>query len=535
MTLPQPLQAQSPLDRGLNGIAVYNPSLWNDAELDLYFIARHDILAKIVDNLKREQPGIPGQPQLILGLPGMGKTTLLRRIALAVRQDEALNQIWLPLSFPEEQYNIIKLKDLWLNCLVALSELLETSGCDEEMDELDDIIASSKDLDSDEILAILLEAAKKYNKRLLLLIDNIDLILDRLKKDHWHIREILQAQPQLLFIGASSRAVEATYKYDAAFYDFFNIIELKRLTLEETHNILTRLAKTFNVSRVIDIIHHQPARINTLHTLTGGNPRTVALLFNILSQRLDGDVRSDLEGLLDMVTPLYKSRLEELPHASKQIVDAIALHWDPISAKDLATKLEIPVNNISSLLSRLENNQTIEKVAPASGKRAAFQISERFFNIWYLMRASRRIRKKLMWLVYFLEMFFSAHKFEVHGQQQLKSKRSLNQRDTKYSLALGQIASDQIKRVIKLKDSNISEKSWPEFIELFRLAIQRDKAPELLDIIDNSPAAEHWRPLREALASIVADSVELLNGVAPEVRAPALVLVEQLTSDIRVL
>ena len=88
--------------------------------------------------------------------------------------------------------------------------------------------------------------------------------------------------------------------------------------------------------------------------------------------------------------------------------------------------------------------------------------------------------------------------------------------------------------MISLSNGNIPEESWPGFIELFRLAIQRDKAPELLDIIDNSQAAEHWRPLREALASIVADSRDLLNGVAPEVRAPALVLVEQLTSDIRV-
>ncbi len=31
-------------------------------------------------------------------------------------------------------------------------------------------------------------------------------------------------------------------------------------------------------------------------------------------------------------------------------------------------------------------------------KKAAYQIAERFFNIWYLMRASRRVRRKLIWL-----------------------------------------------------------------------------------------------------------------------------------------
>src|SRR4029453_13273318 len=31
-----------------------------------------------------------------------------------------------------------------------------------------------------------------------------------------------------------------------------------------------------------------------------------------------------------------------------------------------------------------------------------------FFNIWYLMRASRRVRRKLIWLVEFLKMFYGA-------------------------------------------------------------------------------------------------------------------------------
>jgi DNA-binding transcriptional regulator GbsR (MarR family) len=119
---------------------------------------------------------------------------------------------------------------------------------------------------------------------------------------------------------------------------------------------------------------------------------------------------------LDIVTPLYKSRFEELPDTARQLVDAIALHWDPITAKVLVQKLEISVNIVSAQLSKLETISLIEKVKPAAGKRAAFQISERFFNIWYLMRASRRVRKKQ---VYFLKMFFSAQELEVHCKKQL--------------------------------------------------------------------------------------------------------------------
>jgi hypothetical protein len=109
------------------------------------------------------------------------------------------------------------MKYLWLNCLDALGDVLEANGQD---DEIDAVIESSQGLDADGVLATLVEAEKRYNKRLLLLIDNIDLVFDRLKKDHSHLREILQSEPQIQFIGASARAVEATYDYDAAFYKF---------------------------------------------------------------------------------------------------------------------------------------------------------------------------------------------------------------------------------------------------------------------------------------------------------------------------
>ncbi|MGH8565943.1 MAG: hypothetical protein ACREXW_18395 [Gammaproteobacteria bacterium] len=46
----------------------------------------------------------------------------------------------------------------------------------------------------------------------------------------------------------------------------------------------------------------------------------------------------------------------------------------------------------------LENDGYLMEHAGYGEKKAAYQIAERFFNIWYLMRASRRVRRKLIWL-----------------------------------------------------------------------------------------------------------------------------------------
>ncbi len=432
------------LDPALHGVAVYNPDLLSRDELKRYFVARQPLLGRILADLRRERPGAIGQHRLILGQRGMGKTSLLRRLAVAVDEDPQLSAHWLALTFPEEQYNIANLRDLWLNCLDALGDALERAGRDAETEHLDARIEGLADADAETVLAALLAQSDALGRRLLLLFDNADLILGRLKDQDWALRETLQSCPQLLVFAASATAIEASYRYDAAFYDFFRIDELKGLTEAELRATLTRLAELGNTPAVADLVQRDPARIRTLHTLTGGNPRTAVLLYGVLAQGIDGgDVRSDLEGLLDRVTPLYKARFEELPEQGQRLVDALALHWDPITARGLADRLGWEVNLASAQLKRLQDQGVVEKTAPFQGKRALFQIAERFFNIWYLMRASRRVRRRLSWLVRFLRVFYTPAELRSRARTQLGlAGRRHAERQAEYSLALAQCVDD---------------------------------------------------------------------------------------------
>lgn len=360
---------------------------------------------------------------------------------------------------------------------------------------------------------------------MLLLIDNFDLVLERLTEHHWEIRETLQSEVRLMVIGASCQATEATFNYGAAFYDFFRLHELKRLTLTETHAILRNLADFEKAPHVIELIDTDPARINALHTLTGGNPRTIVLLFKVLSRGMDGDVRSDLENLLDMVTPLYKARFEELPNLSQQLVGAMALHWDPMTAQAIAIELSLSVNLISAQLNRLTNQGVIEKVAPARGKRLLFQISERFFNIWYLMRASRRVRRKLIWLVYFLKIFFSPKDLSQRAEDLLKDQ------NLSIDNAQGNRSFNHIRFLLTTPPELFPPAQWSYFLDLCQEIIASNKTKNLLELMDDTQARHHWRPLREAVAAILENSLTGLNGVAPEIRDPAIELVKRLAPN----
>src|SRR5262249_47097519 len=108
----------------------------------------------------------------------------------------------------------------------------------------------------------------------------------------------------------------------------------------------------------------------------------------------------------DQFTPYYKARFDDLPAQSQVIVDAVALYWHPITAAECATGSRLDINVVSAQLNRLVRQNILDKVSLPGGQRLGFQIGERFFNIWYLMRSNKRLRRKLMWLVEFLHAFY---------------------------------------------------------------------------------------------------------------------------------
>ncbi|MES9897660.1 MAG: tetratricopeptide repeat protein [Sedimenticola sp.] len=433
-----------------HGIAVYNPAILNREELKRYFVARRALLEKMLEGLRREQPGKTPQHRLIVGIHGMGKTTLLHRFALAVKEESSLDSVWLPLTFPEEQYNISRLSDFWVNCLDALGDSLEEAGKEtfsNELEESVDALPEAEEARAAKALQVLLSYPQRLGKRLLLLVDNLDIVLDRLAESHGVIRELLDHEPHLLLIGASLRVLETTIEYDAAFYDFFKIHELKGLSEKEISEFLRQLAEVDNNSAITHRIAEEPARLHTLYTLTGGNPRTAVLLYGMLAQGIYGDVRSDLERLLDHCTPLYKARFEEFSPQAQKVVDAMAIYWDPLTAGNLAKQVRLPVNTVSTQLTRLERQGVVEKVPLRPGRKHGFQIAERFFNIWYLMRTNRRVRRRLIWLVQFLKVFYSQDELQVradcHLQNRVTGRGNKSLRHAEFAFCLACVVEDR--------------------------------------------------------------------------------------------
>lgn len=395
-------------------MTLFNPHLLPRQELLETFVARQPLLHELVDDLRRGG----GQHHLLVGGRGSGKTTLLLRLAAAIEDDAALTQRCIPLRFPEEQYNVSRPSDFWMNAIDALVDALDRRGDRGAARRLESTLSELEPLDEDEraarSLAELEAWARQAGHLIVLLVDNLDLVFDRLADSLWALREVLSVDNGLVLIGASVRFLEEVIDYESPFYDFFRIHELGPLSEDEARSVVLSLARRATTPGVAEVLERDPGRFKALFVLTGGAPRTLALLHRVLALDGRGGIERDLEGLLDQLTPYYKARFDDLPAQSQVIVDKVALHWHPITAAGCQAATHLDINIVSAQLNRLVKSGVLTKVALPDPGKLGFQVTERFFNIWYLMRASRRLRRRLVWLVEFLKA--------VHGDEELRRR-----------------------------------------------------------------------------------------------------------------
>ncbi|GAB3763693.1 ATP-binding protein [Spirosoma pomorum] len=381
---------------------IYNPQNQSKEALIAGFIARKQKFERIFRDI-RDAPMIkPEQHYLIQGIRGMGKTTLLLRIAYEIDNTPELRQRLVPILFNEEEYGIGTLSDIWERTAQYLGETDATFA------DLYEAITKQYGEDDYEQIAFqtLINSLQQQGKKLLLLIDNIGDVLKKLdNQEGKRLREILLTTPELRLIGATSVVIEQVHDYAKPFYEFFKVIHLNGLSREEATELFLNLGETYHTDAVKELIERQPGRIEAIRRLTGGVIRTMVLLFEILVENDSGSVFRDLNVLLDRVTPLYKHRLDDLPAQQQKIVAALAQAWDAASAKELAQVVRLESKVVSAQLKQLINNGVVEKVE-TNTKNHLYRLEERFFNIWYLMRFGRRTDQRVFWLIRFFETMF---------------------------------------------------------------------------------------------------------------------------------
>ncbi len=386
---------------------LYNPAQLSSSELKASFIARQETLEELHRIIREEKPGRPCQHFLLIGPRGMGKTTLGLRFLLSIEEVSEFAASWQPVAFDEESYGIGDLADFWLTALDHLSRATDEPRWAEQAD------AIREDENDPERQAVYARAAlrdfyQESGKRLILFVENLDVIFGQLGDEcEVHtLRASLIERSDILLVGSANTVFDAIRGHGQPFYEFFQLFILEGLGPEDTHRMLESYADGNGTSDLSETLRRERGRLETVRRLTGGNPRLLVLACRMLIESPLGSPLEDLERLIDEQTPYFKARIEELPTQGRRVFHCLAAGWSPMLAKEVAAASKLSSSHASAQLRQLVEKGYARELRLPRAKRVRYEVSDRFYNIYYLLRFSRTGRQRLERLVHFLHDLF---------------------------------------------------------------------------------------------------------------------------------
>ena len=388
---------------GAGKIRKYNPGFLTDDQLVQQFCVRGTELDLLLNFLRDcDGPSNPPQvpPQIVIGPRGSGKTSLLLRIMVEVRRDAILSSHFLPVVFAEESYGVSTVGEFWFECL---SQLADQTPNGSSQSALVEAIRELRDVRDDRELAnrslgAALDFAVREEKRLLLVVENLNMLFgDMVDPDAGsRLRKVLQNEPQVVLFGSATSRFDEIDNPENALYDLFRVCTLRPLTTQECATLW-------------ETISGRPANSGTarsLEILTGGSPRLLTILARFGSATSFSALVMDLLDLVDEHTEYFKSHIESLPAQERKIYLALAELWKPATTREIATRSRTDTNACSAHLARLTERGFVQ-VAGGSPRKRQYYVTERLYNIYYLLRRRRGSDPLVEALVRFMDAFYS--------------------------------------------------------------------------------------------------------------------------------
>jgi tetratricopeptide (TPR) repeat protein len=420
--------------------ALYNPALLPPDVLLSEFTARRPLLERLLGIIRANDPGEPPQHVLCVGPRGMGKTTLLCAVSATIKlREPILAGQWQPVIFDEESRRIGDLADFWLECIRQWES--ETEPHLTRSHRIDALLTKPGPDIEDQARDVFLGLVDASGKRALLLIDNLNDIFIAVNdaESLMRLRSFLMSDSRVMIIGAATRWFSDVTGLDKPFFEFFRPFDLHALSLEEMRECLAGVATARGDQRVLDTLRDRPGSIEVLHILTGGNPRLIRTFYRLLNEGMNGELRLQLERLIDDYTPYHKAIIDALPGQQQRVLDAIALEWNPCEVATIARTTRLPSNQVSAQIKALVKAGLISEAANLGhSKKKAYLLTDRFSNIHYLMRHGRTGKTRMKWFVMMLRALFDDQEFAETAARMVKLTSSANGSCVADSLMLAQ-------------------------------------------------------------------------------------------------
>jgi HEAT repeat protein/DNA-binding MarR family transcriptional regulator len=385
----------------------YRPHLDKAEDLEAISVAREPLLDEMLSRLQRWEPGASRQHYLLIGPRGIGKTHLLRLLQHRLPSVPPSERKWFCLSFPEEQYAVTSVPDLLIETLHALAEASGDRTLAERYQRV------RRESDDQAVVDLTLDALRNFCKAracgVLLMLENLDRLLqDQIKKDSQIglLRKILIEEDWPVLIATSPTYLSDVTDPQKPFFEFFQVVTLDELSPEDVETLLHKRAELDSDNDFLAYLKRYRSRLRALYHFSGGNPRLTLMLYDLLSRRALTDVKIELDGLLNQLTPFYQDRMKEVGPQEAKVLTTIALLAEGVTPTELADECRMDRALVSALLSRLEKAGYVRR-EPRERKQTVYAIPERFFRIWHQMSASRLARGRIQYLLDFFSTWYA--------------------------------------------------------------------------------------------------------------------------------
>ncbi len=367
----------------------FSPHLATSQERSETFVGREAILEDLLDRVSK--PDSDARHCILIGPRGIGKTHLLLLLADRIEADEALASRWAVIRFAEEEYSITSLAELLLKIVESLPD------------------GNARDIgrDVDLALAHVLDFSAKSGKRILLLMDNIHLYFNQFPDaDIGRMREILISKPIFLIIGGAPSYFKQMTGYEEAFYNFFEPVHLGELASGEVEEMLRLRAEFEDKQDFLEEFDQCQPKIRAAAHLTGGNPRLILMLYQVMCESGIVEAADAFKQLLDELTPYFQGRMDGLPPQQRKVLDTLASQESPATPTELAELAGMRVNAVTSQLTRLKDVGYVQQVRRRKSRSTRYEVTERLFRMWREMRTDAG-RGRLAFLIRFLTLWYT--------------------------------------------------------------------------------------------------------------------------------